>query len=159
MNVGIYDLYLKEDHLPYLAKISETNIDTSCVFSTTKRALSLLRDEFNANKLCEERMWMICLDCHLTPIGIFEICHGNGNSAVISDKAICQRALLCNASTAIIAHNHPSGVVMPSKADETSTKRIKRVLKLCEVTLLDHIIIGGSGNYEYFSFKEYGLLK
>lgn len=159
MKVGIYDLYLKKNHMPYLAKISETSITGSEQLLTTKGAAVLLRNLFNADKLCEERMWMVCVNTQLIPVGIFEICHGNGNSATVSSKAICQRAMLCNANAVIVAHNHPSGSTLPSEADKKTTKSIEKALKLCEIMLLDHVIIGGLNNCKYYSFKENGLLK
>jgi DNA repair protein RadC len=59
-----------------------------------------------------------------------------------------------NASAAILAHNHPSGVAEPSQADQRITQRVKEALALVEVRTLDHVIVGEST----CSFAERGLM-
>jgi DNA repair protein RadC len=66
-----------------------------------------------------------------------------------------RQTLLHNASALILAHNHPSGVMEPSVADEVVTRRLKEALSLVEVRVLDHLIVGDGG---CFSFLEHGLL-
>jgi DNA repair protein RadC len=68
---------------------------------------------------------------------------------------VVKRALQLNASALILAHNHPSGVVDPSEADRSITQRLVEALKLVEIRVLDHFIIGGADS---FSFAEQGLL-
>jgi len=63
-------------------------------------------------------------------------------------------ALSCNASAVIFAHNHPSGVAEPSRADKAITKRLKDALALVDVRVLDHLIVGN----EVTSFAERGVL-
>jgi DNA repair protein RadC len=65
-------------------------------------------------------------------------------------KAVLQH----NAAAMIVAHNHPSGIAEPSQADRTITDKLKQVLGLIDVRLLDHFIIGES----VYSFAENGLL-
>ena len=60
-----------------------------------------------------------------------------------------------NAAAVILAHNHPSGVVEPSKADHAITQRLNDALKLIDVKVLDHIIVGSKDTY---SFAEKGYL-
>jgi DNA repair protein RadC len=55
----------------------------------------------------------------------------------------------------IVAHNHPSGVLEPSQADELITRRLKEALALMDVRVLDHFIVGEGG---CFSFSEHGLI-
>jgi len=55
----------------------------------------------------------------------------------------------------VIAHNHPSGSVRPSKADEALTQKILQGSKYMDIKLLDHIIVGREG---YFSFADEGFL-
>ncbi|RIJ09668.1 DNA repair protein RadC [Pseudomonas sp. 91RF] len=70
-------------------------------------------------------------------------------------RIILLRALEHNSSAVILAHNHPSGVVTPSKCDIALTKHLRKVLSHVEVRLLDHFIIGEG---EPYSFAEAGLL-
>ncbi len=66
-----------------------------------------------------------------------------------------KQALAVNAAAAIFAHNHPSGVAQPSKADELLTRELKDALALVEVKVLDHFIVAG---HQAISFAERGLL-
>lgn len=80
---------------------------------------------------------------------------GSVNQTSVYPRVIVQRALALNASALIIAHQHPSGCVAPSRADEALTQTIKAALALVDVRVLDHIIIGKGTP---FSFSESGLL-
>jgi len=79
---------------------------------------------------------------------------GTVNRVAVYPRKIVERALHHNASAVIIAHNHPSGSLYPSEKDRIVTRAIRQALKTVEVTLLDHILIGGN---RYFSFKENGI--
>ncbi len=80
---------------------------------------------------------------------------GTVNRSAIYPRKIVERALYHHAVGVIIAHNHPAGTLTPSKEDCAVTKSIKDALKTVEISLLDHIIIGGN---DYFSFKSKGLI-
>lgn len=85
-----------------------------------------------------------------------EICfQGTIDSAPIYPREMVKRALQLNAAAVILAHNHPSGIAQPSDADRAITTRLIEALKLIDVRVLDHFIIGGTA---YFSFAEQGLL-
>ncbi|MEK7206276.1 MAG: JAB domain-containing protein, partial [Pseudomonadota bacterium] len=66
-----------------------------------------------------------------------------------------KQALKYNAAAVILAHNHPSGVAEPSRADEQLTSRLKEALALVDIRLLDHLVVGDG---EMVSFSERGLL-
>lgn len=80
---------------------------------------------------------------------------GTVNRSAVYPRKIVERALYHHAVGIIIAHNHPAGTLKPSKEDATVTKAIKDALKTVEISLLDHIIIGGN---DFFSFNKKGLL-
>jgi DNA repair protein RadC len=80
---------------------------------------------------------------------------GENDYVAVSSKAIAKKALLLNASSINLMHNHPTGDLRPSNADIKTTNEIILALKNLEIKILDHLIIGGSG---YFSFKESGLI-
>ena len=63
--------------------------------------------------------------------------------------------LNCNASSIIIAHNHPSSNLNPSEADKSLTKKLKSAGQFLDITLLDHLIITKDG---YYSFSDDGLM-
>ncbi len=80
---------------------------------------------------------------------------GTIDGCAVYPRVILERAIELNAAAVILAHNHPSGVSDPSHADRAITTRIKEVLELVEIRLLDHIIIGGT---ETTCFSERGFL-
>lgn len=80
---------------------------------------------------------------------------GNLNSSILSAREIFRQALMCNAASVILLHNHPSGDATPSKEDVALTMRLKEASKIMEIPLLDHIIIGDN---TYTSLKEKGVL-
>ena len=69
-------------------------------------------------------------------------------------REVVKKALQHNAAALIFAHNHPSGVAEPSQADEQITRRLIDALKLVDVRVLDHFVVGD----EVVSFAERGLL-
>lgn len=84
-----------------------------------------------------------------------ELFHGTIDGASVHPRQVVKRALHHNAAAVILAHNHPSGVAEPSRADEQITLRLKEALALIDVRVLDHFIIGDG---ESVSFAERGLL-
>jgi DNA repair protein RadC len=68
---------------------------------------------------------------------------------------VLRQTLAHNAAAVILAHNHPSGVLEPSQADELITRRLRDALALIDVRVLDHFIIGDG---TCFSFAEHGLI-
>lgn len=81
--------------------------------------------------------------------------YGTLSNAAVYPREVVKRAFLYNAAAVIFAHNHPSGVAEPSRADELLTKRLSEALQLIEVRVLDHIVVAGGGTV---SFAERGLL-
>ena len=81
---------------------------------------------------------------------------GSLNSSIVHPREIFKTAILSNASSIIIGHNHPSGDCTPSKEDIKITKRLRECGDILGIELIDHIIIGD--NNKYLSFKEKGLL-
>lgn len=80
---------------------------------------------------------------------------GTLTQASVYPREIVKRALHHNAASVIFAHNHPSGIVEPSRADETLTKALKSALDLVDIRVLDHFIVAGN---QTMSFVERGLL-
>src|SRR5436189_3817671 len=74
-------------------------------------------------------------------LGIYNLSKGGVSGTVVDIKIILSVALKCNASSIILAHNHPSGNMQPSEADKCITDKLKNACKLMEIHLLDHLII------------------
>ena len=84
-----------------------------------------------------------------------ELFRGTIDGASVYPREVAKRALFHNAAAVIFAHNHPSGVNEPSQADKLITEKLKQVLILFDIRVLDHFIIGDGQPY---SFAEHGLL-
>lgn len=81
--------------------------------------------------------------------------HGSIDSASVYPRQVVKRALAHNAAAVILTHNHPSGCPQPSQADRTLTARLKEVLAVVDVRVLDHFIVGEG---RPLSLAEYGWL-
>jgi DNA repair protein RadC len=113
---------------------------------------NIIRSPENVNELArgylrmheesEEYLYMVCMNTKNKIIGVFEISHGNVNSSIFGVREILQKALLANAVSIIMLHNHPSGDPTPSIEDKEFTKRLEEGTKILGLQLLDHIIIG-----------------
>ncbi|NQU77725.1 DNA repair protein RadC [Candidatus Falkowbacteria bacterium] len=101
--------------------------------------------------LMDEGFMMLFLDNRNQLIAMETLKNGTVNQAIVFPRKIVERALYYNAVGVLVAHNHPSGSLEPSQEDQEVTKDIREALKTVDITLLDHIIIGGN---EFFSFKE-----
>jgi DNA repair protein RadC len=86
----------------------------------------------------------LTLDTRNRIIGLHEISRGNLNTSVIHPREIFQRAILNNANSIILFHNHPSGDCEPSADDIQTTKLLAKAGKLMGIPVLDHLVIGDS---------------
>jgi DNA repair protein RadC len=88
-------------------------------------------------------------------IAFEELFRGTTDTATVHIREVMRETIRHNATAVILAHNHPSGSIEPSQADESITRRLKDALAVMEVRVLDHVIVGEAG---CFSFSEHGLL-
>ena len=93
-----------------------------------------------------ETVFLLCLDAKCKVLCCKEVGEGSVNSAAISVRKIVETALASNATTVVQAHNHPSGVAIPSGEDVQTTRRIAQALRAVEVHLADHIVVA-DGDY------------
>lgn len=88
-------------------------------------------------------------------LGFFKVSQGGITGTVADPRVILQFALLSNATSIIIAHNHPSGNLKPSRQDEDLTEKIKMACSYFDIKVLDHLIVTSES---YLSFSDEGLL-
>ncbi len=88
-----------------------------------------------------ETVFLLCLDAKCKVLCCKEIGEGSVNSAGVPIRRIVETALAANASTVVLAHNHPSGLALPSNEDIQTTQRLAVALDAVEITLIDHIIV------------------
>ena len=111
----------------------------------------MLNEIFDMENLCEEHFVMLALDTKLKVVGAFDIHAGTSKSSPVSAKSVFTRAMLCNANSIIVAHNHPSGDSHPSRDDVNITRTLEKAGKILDIRVIDHIIIGDGDCY---SFKQ-----
>ena len=88
-----------------------------------------------------ETVFLLCLDAKCKVLCCRELGEGSVNAASISVRKVVEAALSANATTVVLAHNHPSGVALPSADDVQTTRRIAAALSAVEVQLIDHIVV------------------
>jgi DNA repair protein RadC len=103
----------------------------------------------------KEHFKLILLNTRNKIIRISTISIGTLNASLVHPREVFKEALIHNASSVILAHNHPSGETEPSEEDRGITKRLRDAGKIMGIEVLDHIIVTRNG---YISFKEQGLI-
>lgn len=98
-----------------------------------------------------ETVFLLCLDAKCKMLCCREISEGTVNAAGVSVRKVVETALAVNATSVVLAHNHPSGVALPSPEDVVTTKRIAAALQAVDVTLVDHLIISDD---DYVSVRQ-----
>ena len=101
-----------------------------------------------------EMVFLLCLDAKCKVLCCKEVGEGSVNSAGISVRKIVETALGANATSVVLAHNHPSGVALPSGEDIQTTRRIAMALYAVEITLADHIVVADE---DYVSMAQSGV--
>jgi DNA repair protein RadC len=148
-----YKTKLTENKRVVLEKeISMNYPELSHIIRSPEDVVTLGRTFMRIHEEPEEYMYMICMNTKNRVIGVFEISHGNVNSSVVGTREVFQKALLANAVSIILMHNHPSGDPTPSREDVEVTRRMVEAGKILGVQVLDHIIIGD----HYSSLREKG---
>jgi DNA repair protein RadC len=104
-----------------------------------------------------EQFYILLCDRHNFVFSFAKISQGSLSGTVVDPRMIFQTALLSHASSVILIHNHPSGVVKPSQQDIDLTKKIREGGKLLEVQVLDHVIISDDKE-TFFSFADEGMM-
>jgi DNA repair protein RadC len=102
-----------------------------------------------------EVFMVLFLDAQNRILEAEEMFRGTLTQTSVYPREVVKRSLVHNAAAVIFAHNHPSGVSEPSRADELLTQSLRQALALVDVKVLDHFVIAGSG---VMSFAERGLL-
>ena len=88
-----------------------------------------------------ETVFLLCLDAKCKVICCKEVGEGSVNSASVPIRRIVEMALGANATSVVIAHNHPSGIALPSADDIQTTRRLAMALSTVEIQLVDHIVV------------------
>ena len=119
------------------AKMSDAEQET--ILSSVERVGAYLLDRFAGEK--NEVVYQLCLDRKGKLLACKKLGEGGVTSADLDIRRLVENALLTGASAVVLAHNHPSGVALPSRDDYAATDRAKTALAVVGVALTDHIIV------------------
>ena len=102
-----------------------------------------------------EEFWILLMNQNFRLIKKLRIAHGGISEVSVDVRIIIREAVLCNATILAVCHNHPSGSLRPSQADNDLTKSIQRACNVMRIKFMDHVIITDGS---YYSYKEEGLI-
>lgn len=128
-------------------------IQEKSIIGNSHDAYSILKNQLS--DLRTEEFWAIFLNNNNKVIHISQLTQGGISQAIVDVRILFKTAFDHFSTGVIIAHNHPSGSLKPSKEDINITQKIKEAGKILSIQLLDHIIVTQDS---YFSFSDAGLL-
>ena len=99
----------------------------------------------------DETVMLMCLDAKRSPLACRIISEGSVNTAEVSVRKAVEAALSVNATSVVLAHNHPSGIALPSMEDILTTRRMAMALDAVGIELEDHIVVAGR---DYVSLRD-----
>lgn len=144
---------IPEIELRYSSKIK---VSTLPIVSTSMEAYLLLMTTWAEGKIeFVEQFKVMLLNRSNRVLGICTLTTGCANSTIADPKLVFVLALKAKADSIIIAHNHPSGQLMPSENDKKLTAKMKAAGKVLELEVFDHLIVTNEG---YYSFNDEGKM-
>lgn len=124
--------------------------------TTSKAAADYARAFYGEDIEIYESAFIILLNHANNAIGWAKISQGGVASTIVDVKIVCKYAIEALATGVIFVHNHPSGNIVSSVADDNLTRRLKEALGICDVRLLDSIVLAPDGRY--YSYADEGKL-
>lgn len=122
---------------------------TVTVLNTLKECGDYLTSRFIGRR--DEAVMLLCLDAKRMPLACRIVSEGSVNTAEVSVRKVVEAALSVNATTVVLAHNHPSGIAVPSMEDIVTTRRMAVALDAVGILLEDHIVVAGR---DYVSLRD-----
>ena len=139
------------------ACLANERLNQTAAISGPSDVANIVREEFRL--LSKERLLLLAVDVQNRLIRRVMISDGQQNSLVFDQRDIFRIALQLKAAGIFLAHNHPSGNLIPSRADIDATKLIHRAGQLLNIPLIDHVIVGSASaenETDFVSLKELG---
>ena len=129
---------------------SEEAMPVGEVLRTTEDYVAFLKPRFD--RLPVEEVWIVCMDVLSRVIGVHQISSGTPLNADVNLRKVMQFVLSDNATKMVLAHNHPSGIAIPSKPDIVTTIALAKALNGVNMELMDHLIFARDN--ECVSFRD-----
>lgn len=141
--------------LPAAARYYSVDRASRCtVLKSTAQCGDYLLPYFTGRS--QETVFMLCLDAKCKVLCCHQVGEGSVNSAGVPVRRVVEMALAANATTVVLAHNHPSGLALPSYEDRVTTQRIAAALDAVEITLADHFVMADD---DYVSMVQSGYYR
>jgi len=151
MKPNLFNNSIAEIAISYSSRIKASD---RVQITRSEHADSLFREVFPSLEH-KEYFFALYLDRSNRVLGSYMISSGGITGTVVDPKLVFQAGLKANATSVILAYNHPSGQTTPSEADISLTKKLVNAGNILEMPVLDHLIIAQQG---YKSFADDGLL-
>lgn len=124
--------------------------------TSTKQAANYLRRYFHQGTR-NELIYVLCMDARHKVLGVRKLAEGSVSAADLTPRKVVEIALALNAATVIVAHNHLSGIALPSAADIAATRHLTAVLRELGIHLEDHLIYADNGMNEDILREDYDV--
>jgi DNA repair protein RadC len=145
MGISVFRLSLIKDHVIPYAKAS--------LVLTLNDVHALIKEYLQGTD--REQFIALFLDSESKVIGINTVSIGTLTESLVHPREVFKGAILANAASIIVVHNHPSGSAFASEADLSVTSKLKDAGRILGIPIEDHVIVAEA---EYFSFRQHGLL-
>lgn len=137
-----------------LSRYLESGRAPGTILTTTTQCGEFLVPYFFGAR--EEQVYLLCLDAKCKVLGCHLVHRGGINTAAVPIRKVVELALSANATSVVLAHNHTSGLALPSDADKETTRRLHAALDAVDILLVDHVIVGGE---DFVSLSEDGFFE
>jgi DNA repair protein RadC len=137
-----------------LVKEKASRYDIDNEINSPSEVWKIATEILHLHEMPEEVFSIITLSTKNKVTGLFKVSRGTVNLSIVHPREVFKRALLNNATSILLVHNHPSGDPKPSPEDIMVTKRLKNAGEFLGIQVVDHVIIGDG----YFSFKEKDMI-
>ena len=139
--------------MPLYRRVRTKPTAKEVILNSTEQAGRYFMDLFFGMR--REELYEACLDAKGKLLACCRIAEGGVDAVNINTRRLVENALKCGASEVILAHNHPSGIALPSPDDNTTTLALWDALRAVGIPLIDHIIVADE---DYVSLRDNGLL-
>ena len=150
---GQYRPASSEEVLQQARRVLSQRVRRGATMSSPEAVKDYLRVQLGV--LEHEVFCVIFLDAQHRIVALKEMFRGTVTQTSVYPREVVKESLAVNAAAVILAHNHPSGVAEPSRADEFLTQSLRQALALVDVRVLDHLVVAGA---DVTSFAERGLM-
>ena len=135
--------------------VKEDTVEYSNTIKSPDDVAKLAHDVLEMHEMAEENFIILCLNTKNKIAGVHTVSIGSLSSSIVHPREVFKAAILNNAASIILMHNHPSGDPEPSREDIEITHRLVNAGNILGINVLDHIIIGDG---RYISLKEQGAI-